>query len=89
MSLLDGVSQWQGDTVELRERPIGTLNLKLPLSEHVCTICGCDCSNIRVEFYAFGVISGAPNAGPCEYILITTCMSHWHEPLAVRLRSMS
>ena len=88
MSLLDGVSQWQGDTVAVRERPIGTLNCRLPVAHPTCTICGCDCTLVRVEFYGFAAIGG-PGSYPIEYVLITTCMEHWHEPLAVRLRAVA
>jgi hypothetical protein len=77
---------WPGDSVSVRSYPIGTLNLKRPELHPSCTVCGCDCTERRVEFYGF-VPLGA--TGQVELVMITTCMDHWHEPLAARLRAAS
>jgi hypothetical protein len=78
---------YAADDVAVREHGIGTLNLKLPEPHPVCTICGCDCTGFRFEFYGFATIDSAYGSCPIEYVLITTCRDHWHEPLACRLRA--
>jgi len=81
------MSPYPGDHVASRELPIGTLNCKLPEPHPECTVCGCDCTGFRFEFYAFATISVGAGNYPVEYVLITTCPNHFAEPLAARLRA--
>lgn len=83
------VSAWPGDAVRTRDLPVGTLNCKLPEAHPTCTVCGCDCTDIRAEFYGFVTVDAAHGSFPVEYVLITTCMDHWHAPLAARLRAVA
>lgn len=80
------MSAWPADSVPTRSLGIGTLNLRLPEPHPVCTICGCDCTGVRIEFYGFISVDGTFGSHPVEYVLITTCLDHWAEPLAARLR---
>ena len=81
------MSTYPGDLAVTRSLGIGTLNLKLPEAHPRCTICGCDVTDFRFEAFGFISVDGTFGSHPVEYVLITTCLAHFHEPLAARLRA--
>jgi hypothetical protein len=84
---------WPGDHEPVRGLPIGTQNMRGPRERARCAVCGCDCSDTRVEFVGFhspAVLDFVLPAGtlrPVEYVLVTTCLAHFAAPLAARLRA--